>query len=109
METSDDDNNLFRPELLQIFNNVETLHIMTSLASTGMCIFSFVALLRLIKGSGLKTIVIKSVMYDGCKSWMETVWTQNSEKLVKLYKQEKYEVRWENHKKKVWFFIEKTK
>ena len=95
---------------MKIFEKAKTLHI-TAGVSNGTMVYpmSFIGLLRLIKESGLKTIVIKSGRYvqKGDKSWMVNEWIRNGHKLVELYRKEKYYVRWENHEQLVWFYIER--
>ena len=107
--TPDDYTNLFRLELLQLFKNVDTVHIFISVAYR----INFIALLKLMKLSGLKTIVIKSCVYnqDVREAWAIKAWDANHNAWNEQYRNEGYKVTCEKIIKsdmcKVWHIIKK--
>ena len=89
-------NNIFRPELLQIFDNVKKIVIGTT-GFWGKWVYplSLTELLSLIiRNASLETIVVKAHRknsngnVDGCDTWISVLWSASSVELIRAYNEQ---------------------
>eukprot|EP01084_Bolivina_argentea_P297767 513044_1 len=89
-----DVSNLFRPELLLIFNNVKTITIKTTDSYGRYCFaLSMIGLLSLIESKSLDQIIIQAVTYKKDKyNWIESLWNVNKEIITNKYNIKNYNI-----------------
>merc|ERR1712228_386162 len=80
--------NLFRPELLSLFPNAESMIIRSVIYSFSM---SMTNLLALISTSNLKKVIIKTMKKEG-NNWIETLWNLEKDILTKQYAEKDYNI-----------------
>eukprot|EP01083_Nonionella_stella_P046156 123573_1 len=90
----DDLRNLWKPQIFEIFKNVKSVVVMTTYDSVSYSI-SMDALLSLIKLASLDNVTLKARAYKDNKTWIEDVWCNASETLIKQYGDANYNIEFQ--------------
>lgn len=100
---STDFTNLFRSDLLKMFENAQSMIIQSATGSYSM---SMTNLLALISSSNLNKIIIKTRKNKG-KNWIDALWKSEADILKKQYAEQNYNISVEEADERAFFSISK--
>ena len=98
-----DKTNLVNPRLIEAFDNLEEIKMMMNPQEVpdeyyycyNIYTFSLLALLSIIEGTGIKTVVM-TIQTDGnakTESWFKALWRLYSEEIIEKYQDKNYEIQ----------------
>eukprot|EP01083_Nonionella_stella_P225087 800588_1 len=94
----EEETNLCKAKIFEIFKNVKSVVIVTTFVTKSFQYsfsISMDGLLSLIKSASLDKVTLKAVAYKDNKTWIENVWCNASETLTKQYDDANYDIAFE--------------